>query len=130
MFIDQMEKWICKPSGCHSVAVTGMHGVTEAQHDSTFKTVLNSADMVVPDGMPLVWLARLKGHELKRRVYGPELMFSFLEATRERNYRHFLYGSAPGVPERLSGNHPAAFSRNNYRRDIFAALPRRDAGRG
>lgn len=100
--VAQIEKWIREPNTCRSIAVTGMHGVTEAQHDSKFKMILNSADMVVPDGMPLVWLARSKGYKLERRVYGPELMIAFLESTKEKRYRHFLYGGAPGVPEQLA----------------------------
>src|SRR6266481_631040 len=65
--VSQMERWISERSGCHFIAVTGMHGVTEAQHDPSFKQILNSADLVVPDGMPLVWLGRRHGHPLKRR---------------------------------------------------------------
>lgn len=99
--VAQMEEWITSRGKARYVAVTGMHGVTEAQHDPAFRNVLNSADLVVPDGMPLVWIARLKGHKLKRRVYGPELMLSFFEQTKGKGYRHFFYGGAPGVAERL-----------------------------
>ena len=96
-----MREWIAERRECHYIAVTGMHGVTEAQHDSSFKQVLNSADLVVPDGMPLVWLGRRRGYSLKRRVYGPELMQSFCESTGSA-YRHFLYGGAPGVATMLT----------------------------
>ena len=95
--IARMEQWIQERSGCHYVAVTGMHGVTEAQQDSAFKQILNSADLVVPDGMPLVWLGRKRGFgEMRRRVYGPELMETFCAQTGAK-YRHFFYGGAPGV---------------------------------
>jgi N-acetylglucosaminyldiphosphoundecaprenol N-acetyl-beta-D-mannosaminyltransferase len=100
--IAQMEEWIRERNTCRYIAVTGMHGVTEAQHDARFKTILNSAALVVPDGMPLVWLSRLRGRGLKRRVYGPELMLRFCEETVRRGYRHFLYGGAAGVPEKLA----------------------------
>lgn len=100
--ISQIHTWIRNGDGCHYIAVTGMHGVTEAQHDPTFKRVLGSAGLVVPDGMPLVWLARLKGHSLRRRVYGPELMDAFCAQRTAQGYRHFLYGGAPGVPEKLA----------------------------
>lgn len=100
--IERLEDWICTRKGCRYVAVTGMHGVTEAHHDAELRNILNSADMVVPDGMPLVWIARLRGHPLKRRVYGPELMLTFFEMTVSKGYRHFLYGGAPGLPERLA----------------------------
>src|SRR3990172_2634082 len=100
--ICQMEQWINEKSFGHFIAVTNTHVVTEARREPSFKRVLGSADLVVPDGMPLVWLGRLSGYSLKRRVYGPELMETFLKETGPK-YRHFLYGGAPGVPERLFG---------------------------
>jgi N-acetylglucosaminyldiphosphoundecaprenol N-acetyl-beta-D-mannosaminyltransferase len=101
--IAKIEEWIRLRDGCRYIAVTGMHGVTEAQHDGEFKSILNAAALVVPDGYPLVWLGRRKGFpKLKRRVYGPELMASFCEQTVGKGYRHFFYGGARGVAEELS----------------------------
>jgi len=96
-----LEEWI-RQRGPRTryVAVTGMHGVTESLHDCSFRTLLLEADLVVPDGAPLVWLGRWHGHPLRRRVYGPELMDAFCRETGPR-YRHFFYGGAPGVPEAL-----------------------------
>jgi N-acetylglucosaminyldiphosphoundecaprenol N-acetyl-beta-D-mannosaminyltransferase len=98
----RIEQWIEERGGCRYVAVTGMHGVTEAQHDPAFKQVLNAADLVVPDGMPLVWLGRLRGKKMRRRVYGPELMQAFCERTASKGYRHYFYGGAPGVAEQMA----------------------------
>ena len=84
------------------VAVTGMHGVSESRRDSAFRGVLNSAGLVVPDGMPLVWIGRLRGFGLRRRVYGPELMLEFCRATADLGLRHFFYGGAPGVADALA----------------------------
>ncbi len=97
-----LQEWIARSGRSRYIAVTGMHGITEAQHDPQVRDALNTADLVVPDGMPLVWLGRLHGHALKRRVYGPELMLSFCQATVQRGYRHFFYGGAPGVPQQLA----------------------------
>ena len=102
--VAQMNEWIRKKAGCHSIAATGMHGIVEARHDPEFKQILSAMDLVVPDGMPLVWLGRRRGHVLPRRVYGPELLLAFCEKTAGRGYRHFFYGAeqAPDVPERLA----------------------------
>lgn len=100
--VSQMEEWIRARDRCHYITVTDMHGVAEAQHDAQFKHILSSADLVVPDGMPLIWLARSKGHSLRRRVYGPELMGAFCTQSTARGYKHFLYGGGPGVPEKLA----------------------------
>jgi N-acetylglucosaminyldiphosphoundecaprenol N-acetyl-beta-D-mannosaminyltransferase len=99
--IQRMEYWIAADRRTHYIAVTGMHGVSEAQRDPHFKSILEQADLVVPDGMPLVWLGRKHGHGLRRRVYGPELMETFCRETAGK-YRHFFYGGAPGVAEGLA----------------------------
>src|SRR5216684_3486569 len=107
--VARMEDWIARRERCRYIAVTGMHGVTEAQHDAQFKTILNAAGLVVPDGMPLVWIGRRHGFEMRRRVYGPELMETFCEETAKKGYRHFFYGGAPGVGEELAARFVARF---------------------
>ena len=94
--------WIERKERGRFVAATGMHGVMEAFHDSTFREVLNHCDLVVPDGTPLIWLGRLKSHNVTRRVYGPDLMLAFCDRGREKGVRHFFYGGEPGVPEQLA----------------------------
>jgi N-acetylglucosaminyldiphosphoundecaprenol N-acetyl-beta-D-mannosaminyltransferase len=96
-----MEQWIKNRDPGRYIAVTGMHGIAEAKQDIQFRAILNAADLVVPDGMPLVWLGRWHKHPLRRRVYGPELMATFCQQTGSR-YRHFLYGGGPGMAEALA----------------------------
>jgi N-acetylglucosaminyldiphosphoundecaprenol N-acetyl-beta-D-mannosaminyltransferase len=101
--VARMEEWIARREACRYIAVTGMHGVTEARHDRKFKEILNEAGLVVADGYPLAWLGRRKGFaQMKRRVYGPELMEAFCRQTAGKGYRHFFYGGAPGVAEELA----------------------------
>ena len=99
--VELMERWILARSACHLIAVTGMHGIAETQRDSSFKHILNSADLVVADGMPLVWLGRWHGYSMHRRVYGPELMETFCRKTGPL-HRHYLYGGQPGVADCLA----------------------------
>src|SRR5260221_12605624 len=108
--IARMEEWIARREGCRYIAVTGMHGVTEAQHDERFGEILNAAGLVVPDGYPLVWLGGRKGFlGLGRRGYGPELMERFCAESAAKDYRHFFYGGAPGVAEDLAKRVPMRF---------------------
>jgi N-acetylglucosaminyldiphosphoundecaprenol N-acetyl-beta-D-mannosaminyltransferase len=107
--IARMKGWIAARDGSRFVAVTGMHGISESRHDATFRTILQSADLVVPDGMPLVWLGRFHGHALPRRVYGPELMLEFCGATASRGLRHYFYGGAEGVADALAGTMATRF---------------------
>ena len=100
--IEWMEYCIHDRGRARYVAVTGMHGGTESHQNPEFRSILKDADLVVPDGMPLVWLGRLRGFShLERRVYGPELMETFCRETGTK-YRHFFYGGAPGIADRLA----------------------------
>ena len=99
--IQQIERWIEDRTAGRFIAVANTHVVMEAQQDVSFKKIINSADLCVPDGMPLIWCGRFRGHPLGRRVYGPELMIAFCRETVAKGYRHFFYGGAPDVSDQL-----------------------------
>jgi len=84
------------------VCVTGVHGVIEAQSDKAFRRILNRSLMTTPDGMPMVWIGRIRGQSKMRRVYGPEYMLEMCRFSVMRGYRHFLYGGGQGVVVRLA----------------------------
>jgi N-acetylglucosaminyldiphosphoundecaprenol N-acetyl-beta-D-mannosaminyltransferase len=86
------------------VCVTGVHGVMEAHRDVEFRRALESAMLVVPDGMPTVWVGRAQGHGEMRRVFGPDLMVELSRRSARRGYTAVLYGGKPGVAEELSIN--------------------------
>jgi N-acetylglucosaminyldiphosphoundecaprenol N-acetyl-beta-D-mannosaminyltransferase len=98
--LSQIEHWIATGAREY-VCVSGIHGVMESQRDETLRAIHNEAGMVVPDGMPLVWLSRLRGFAGVERVYGPDLLLACCDRSRETGYRHFFYGGGPGVPELL-----------------------------
>ncbi len=101
--IAEVERWIAERGPSRFVAVTGMHGITESRQNARFRQILDSAGLVVADGMPLVWLGRWHGFKnMQRRVYGPELTDTFCAVTKDK-YRHFFYGGAPGVADELAG---------------------------
>ena len=79
------------------ICVTGVHGVMEAQDDAAFKKILNGAFLCTPDGMPMVWAGRWRGHREMRRVYGPDLMLDVCAWSETSGARHFFYGGADGV---------------------------------
>jgi N-acetylglucosaminyldiphosphoundecaprenol N-acetyl-beta-D-mannosaminyltransferase len=99
--IAQIQEWIAARVRGNYVAVTGMHGVSESLRDPSLRKIINDAGLIVPDGMPLVWLARWHGIPLERRVTGSDLLETFCRETGSQ-YRHFFYGGAPGVAEDLA----------------------------
>ena len=90
--VQLMTHWVQTRDSCRYIVVTQMHGVMEARRHQDFKTILNSADLFAPDGISLIWVARRRGFELKRRVCGSDLMWEFLKVSEEKGYRNFFYG--------------------------------------
>lgn len=91
------------------VAVTGVHGVSEAQEDPVLRNILNSAMLTTPDGMPMVWMGKLQGHPTIQRVYGPDLMLNICQHSVTEGFTHFFYGGVPGVTEQLQDQMTAKF---------------------
>lgn len=104
MALERIGTWIAGPRPrlrAPYVCVADAHSLLCCQDDPALRMMVRCADMVTPDGMPLVWLARLCGHGHVGRVYGPDLMQAAFAASRARGWRHFLYGGRPEVAERL-----------------------------
>ena len=103
MALDLIDVWIkCQES--EYVCITPVHSVMDCQRDPELRRIQNASGMTTPDGMPLVWLSRLHGHDYVDRVYGPDLMLALCERSVEKGYRHFFYGGAEGVAEQLAAN--------------------------
>jgi N-acetylglucosaminyldiphosphoundecaprenol N-acetyl-beta-D-mannosaminyltransferase len=74
------------------VCTVSAHGLVEAQNDVELSIALASADMCVPDGMPVVWALRALGEEIEDRVYGPTLMERCCRRLANRERKIWLYG--------------------------------------
>jgi N-acetylglucosaminyldiphosphoundecaprenol N-acetyl-beta-D-mannosaminyltransferase len=83
------------------VTVTGAHGIVECSDDASVRRAHQEAFLVVPDGMPLVWLGRRLGFRTMDRVYGPDLVESIFSEPECRELRHFFYGGRPEVVSSL-----------------------------
>jgi len=83
------------------ISTTGAHGLVEAHKDSYFNSILSSFYWNLPDGMPLVWWGRLRGHSTMDRCYGPDFFAAILQATSALEVAHFFCGGKPGVAEEL-----------------------------
>jgi N-acetylglucosaminyldiphosphoundecaprenol N-acetyl-beta-D-mannosaminyltransferase len=83
------------------VTVTGVHGVIESQSDPQLRAIHNRSLLSTPDGMPMVWMGRLRGFREMDRVYGPDLMERILEWSRGSGATHYFFGGNTGVAEEL-----------------------------
>lgn len=99
--VDQIDQWLVLEETGRYVCVTGVHGVMEGLRDSEIRRVHNTAAACVPDGMPMTWVGRFRGHSEMDRVYGPDFMLSLLGLSAQKGYSSYFYGGAEGVAEEL-----------------------------
>ena len=89
------------------VAVANVHSVMSARGSEELAQTLGRADLVTPDGMPLVWAHRALGVEAPERVDGLRLFRSTVEAGLPAGARHYFYGSSPEILALMDGEEPA-----------------------
>lgn len=73
--------------------------VWEARKNAPFLETINTAELVVADGMGIVWASRILKHPFPERITGVDLLPLLAGLCAERGYSLFLLGAAPGVAE-------------------------------
>ncbi len=91
------------------VAVANVHMTMEAWSDPIFSETVNSSELVVPDGMPLVWALHALGIRSVRRVRGPDLVLHICRAAQERGVPVGLYGGTKRTLQCFEGFLAAQF---------------------
>ena len=86
------------------VCAANVHMVMEAYGSEDFRNIINKADIITPDGMPLVLLLRLLGEKKQLRVYGPTLMKHICEASAQDGISIGFYGGKPETLKALVHN--------------------------
>jgi N-acetylglucosaminyldiphosphoundecaprenol N-acetyl-beta-D-mannosaminyltransferase len=100
--VDHIRQWLSDKATGRYLCVTGVHGVMESLRNPEVRQAHNSASACVPDGMPMTWVGRLRGHRDMDRVYGPDLMLALLELSARGGFRNYFYGGAEGVADDLA----------------------------
>jgi N-acetylglucosaminyldiphosphoundecaprenol N-acetyl-beta-D-mannosaminyltransferase len=99
---ETIESCLSEPDGTNKlVSATGAHGLVHARGNKDFALILKSFFRNLPDGMPSVWIGKLKGAKGMERCYGPEFMRRVLEKSADKPIRHFFCGGKDGVAEEL-----------------------------
>ena len=93
--------------GPHLVATPNPEIVQRANKDPEFAGILAEADLVIPDGVGVMYAARILGRPLKARVPGIDFAAELMK--RGAGKRLFLLGAAPGVAEQAAVNLRAAY---------------------
>lgn len=94
----------------YSVSALAVHGLITSYKNESLCKLVNSIDLVVPDGQPIRWaLNTFYKLNLLDRVYGPTLTLKVLEKANQSKLKVYLYGSTKSTLEKFS-----SFIKKNY----------------
>ena len=80
-----------------------------ASNNPNFAELLNQGDMIIPDGIGVVYGAKILGEPLKERVAGFDLVCNLLPILAEKKKSIYLLGAKPGVAEMAAENLKAKY---------------------
>ena len=92
--VETLVDWARNPENRRTVHVFAADSILKAQDAPVLRETANRSDMVLTDGMPLVFIGRHFAHLDISRCYGPDVMLGVLDKGRTYGLRHFLYGGA------------------------------------
>jgi N-acetylglucosaminyldiphosphoundecaprenol N-acetyl-beta-D-mannosaminyltransferase len=95
------------------ISATGAHGIVTAQKNKEFADVLKSFFWNLPDGMPGVWVGRLKGAKNMERCYGPDFFRDVMITSANKLIKHYFCGGNDGVAEELRLSCANKFNNHN-----------------
>jgi N-acetylglucosaminyldiphosphoundecaprenol N-acetyl-beta-D-mannosaminyltransferase len=101
--IDYIDACI-RRGGFHQFATANADFLKNAIEDSELQEILFGCDLVVPDGMPLLWVSRLLNCPLRDRVCGVDMVPRLAELSARRGYRIFLLGAKESVSQKAAEN--------------------------
>jgi N-acetylglucosaminyldiphosphoundecaprenol N-acetyl-beta-D-mannosaminyltransferase len=104
-FIDEK----IRDRGFHQVATANVDFLIHAIRDKEMQDILCSCDLVIPDGMPILWGARLLGTALKQRVCGVDLVPRLAELAAREGYSIFFLGASEQNSFRAAENLKARY---------------------
>ena len=84
------------------IATVNVNLVCRAARQPEFRALLRSADVITADGMPIVWMSRLRRRALRERVTGADLLEPLARRAAAEGWRLFLCGGEAGIAERTA----------------------------
>jgi N-acetylglucosaminyldiphosphoundecaprenol N-acetyl-beta-D-mannosaminyltransferase len=92
--------WIENGNTPRYVVTPNVDHIVKLQHDKEFQTIYQNADLVLADGMPLIWAAKFLGNPLCERVAGSDLFIKLCTVAAKSKYRLYFLGGNPGDAEK------------------------------
>jgi len=99
----------------HIIVTPNAEMIIRAHQDEELKRIINSADLVIPDGTGVVLASKLLGNPLAERVAGIDLVKELLETGSKKGYNFYFLGGAPKVAKEAKAKIKNKYSNLNIR---------------
>ena len=86
------------------VVTPNVDHIVKLEEDKEFQEVYENADLILTDGMPLIWISKIKKTPIKEKVSGSDLFPKVCELASKKGYKLFLLGAAEGVADKAARN--------------------------
>lgn len=103
--MDEALRWIDEAiarRGRMQIGVVNAAKIVNMRRNEALKQDVISSDLILADGMSVVWASRLLGHPLPERVAGIDLMLGMLQQGNEHGYRIYCLGTTDDVLEKAT----------------------------
>lgn len=86
------------------VVTPNVDHIVKLEKDKEFQEVYKEADLILTDGMPLIWISKMKKTPIKEKVSGSDLFPEVCKLAANKGYKVFLLGAAEGVAAKAAEN--------------------------
>jgi N-acetylglucosaminyldiphosphoundecaprenol N-acetyl-beta-D-mannosaminyltransferase len=93
----------------HQIVVVNVAKLVKAQTDKYLRHIINEADLVGADGVPLVWLSKALGDPIPERVNGTDLMEKLVAHAADKGYSIYFLGAKPEVVRKVVATYQAQY---------------------
>ena len=99
--VERSLEWCRAPRRARQIVTMNVAGLQLMKHDDAMRRACEEADLMVADGVPLVWASRLLGRPLPGRVAGVDLMQALLAAGARERLRVYFLGAREEVVQEV-----------------------------
>ena len=98
---EKIIQWCTEPTTSRTIVTVNASHLVMMRHNADLRSACTRGDLVIPDGVPVVWGSRLSSSPLKERIAGIDLMTRLLLEAEKNQLRVYFLGATPHVLDRL-----------------------------
>lgn len=101
--LKEVERLVSERKGAYVVTPNVDH-IVKLENDKELKRVYDNADLILTDGKPLLWIAKLYGKPIKEKISGSDLFPFLCKMAAKNGYKMFFLGAAEGIAAKAAEN--------------------------